>query len=320
MSQRTLYHAGRLRDYEIARPSEPDSCSQTRRLRVPYDSANQGVTIPLYRTVELILKIGSSSPAMTMRITSAHHQQHDRARADARTVPVDDWYASPAASAMLRSTFSSWLLSSPTEIISITSRGMNLHAPRERNLVACRHLLGRLVDRVGKDAVTRRVLGDAQGVQDRDAVAQQRPQDAREARQGEVEVDLADDRQTQPPRIDNGAPLGEADQRRKAKPRAIRAGRIQMMCVCMPRLTPSRPCVSTGRSPLSSSFLKIGSKRGTAKMMSRLSTATQVSAQKDGVRQGDHLRLEVFLVFGEGGDAARARLRGSRPPARRGPC
>ena len=45
-------------------------------------------------------------------------------------------------------------------------------------------LLGRLVDRLGQHAVAGRILGDPQRLQDRDAVVQQRAEDAGEARQG----------------------------------------------------------------------------------------------------------------------------------------
>src|SRR5205807_2023693 len=63
----------------------------------------------------------------------------------------------------------------------------------------------RLVDGLGQHAVTGRILGDLERLQDRNAVVQQRAEDAREARQGEEEVDIADDRNAQTKAIDDHA-------------------------------------------------------------------------------------------------------------------
>ena len=76
---------------------------------------------------------------------------------------------------MSSSTFSRLLLSSPTAIISTTSRGKYLQAASGAASVSPALMFSAdLLDGLGQHAVAGRVLGDAQRLQDRDAVVQQR--------------------------------------------------------------------------------------------------------------------------------------------------
>ncbi len=72
---------------------------------------------------------------------------------------------------------------------------------RRRQRIAALDVLRRLLDGLREHLVAGGVLGDPQRLQDRNAVLEQRAQDAREARQGEVEVDAADHRQADPPAV-----------------------------------------------------------------------------------------------------------------------
>ena len=69
-------------------------------------------------------------------------------------------------------------------------------------------------------------------------------------------------------------------------------------------LVPMSPWVSSGNSPASASFSKIGSNCGTKNSTSTLRMMNPATARKIGIRHGpDHLGAQVFLLLGELGDA-----------------
>ena len=83
------------------------------------------------------------------------------------------------------------------EVIAFLADGYHLNhvagnvfalAQRRGQRVAGGHVLGGPFDGLGKNAITGRILRDPQGLKDGNAVSEQGPQDARETRQRQVQV------------------------------------------------------------------------------------------------------------------------------------
>src|SRR5207248_1290261 len=163
---------------------------------------------------------------------------------------------------------------------------------------------GRLLDGLRQHPVARRVLGDPQRLEDRNAVVQQSTEDAGEARQRETLVNAAHLRDPQAYLVDDQAAAFRA---------AVAAHRhhqsdenqYQQPAPTLQEMAGGHQGAGQERQvALVLELLEDRLELGHEEDDQRVEDDEAGGTQEDGVRQGaDHLGLEVFLLLGEAGDA-----------------